>query len=94
MFQRTPAYYDSAEWTQGVATNYDASAQTLFIKCPIAEHITIRCDQTITIKLNSTSNNSITVNPNTDFNMDIFVHHLYITTTVSTAIKVVLTQPE
>lgn len=87
-----PTAYDSAEWTQATATDYDVSAQALFSACVNPTHVVIRCDQTMTVKFNATTNSSITVAANTAFELDIQFYKLFVTTTTSTAIKIVFLQ--
>jgi hypothetical protein len=87
-----PTAYDSAEWTQAAATDYDVSAQALFSACKMPSHVVIRCDQTMTIKFNTTTSSSITVAANTAFELDYNFFALFVTTTTSTAIKIVFLQ--
>lgn len=94
-FSQSPILYDVAEFAlSGVNTNYDVKANQagLFANVPNAKHVSIRTDQVITVKLNDTSYGSITVNPNTTFDQDFELHHLYITTSAATTnIKIILT---
>ena len=84
-----PTKYDSAEWSSGGAvTNYDVSAQALFVNCLNPQKVVIRADQAITVKFNSTSNPAFTVSANTAFDLDFQFQKMYITTTVDTAIKI------
>lgn len=89
-FVKPPTKYDSAEWTQATATDYDVSAQALFSNCKRPSKVVVRVDQDITLKFNDTSNPSITVRANTSFDLDFEFHALYITTTTSTAVKILL----
>jgi hypothetical protein len=91
-FYQPPTKYDSAEWTQALATNYDVSAQALFVNCKNPTHVIIRTDTTMTVKFNATTNPAITVAANTEFSLDFNPHAIFITTTGSTAVKIVLTE--
>lgn len=84
--------YDSAEWvSSGAVTDYDVSGQSnLFNRVKNARYVAIRTDQPITIKLNDTTYPSITVNPNTPFEIGQHTHHIYVTTTTTTNLKIVL----
>lgn len=84
--------YDSAEWTQALATDYDVSAQTLFANCKRPTRAIIRVDQAITVKFNGTTNPAITVSANTTFDLDFEFHSLFITTSGSTAVKIIFLQ--
>ena len=91
-YLQTCTKLDSAEWTAGVVTDYDVSAQTLFVNCNKPKFVSVRSDQTMTVKFNSASNPAITVAANTAFELYMTFHHMYITTTVGTAVKVLFTQ--
>lgn len=80
--------YDSAEWTSGIVTDYDVSAQTLFVNCLNPKRVVIRADQAVTIKFNSTSDPAITVSASTEFDLIFQFQKLYVTTTVATALKI------
>lgn len=84
--------YDAAEWTQATATNYDVSAQTLFVNCKNPTFVSIRSDQTMTVRFNSTTAPAFTVSANTAFEIEFQFQAMYITTTTSTAVKVLTTQ--
>ena len=85
--------YDSAEWSQAVATNYDVYAQTLFSNCKQPSHVVIRVDTAITVKFDSTSNSAITVAANTAFELTNFTFNkIYITTSGTTAVKIFMSQ--
>ena len=84
--------YDSAEWTAGVVTNYDVSAQTLFVNCLNPSHVVVRADAAITVRFNSTTAPAITVSANTAFELDFQFQAMYITTSGATAVKIVFTQ--
>lgn len=88
-----PTIYDAAEWSSGAVTNYDVSAQTLFVDVKNAKYVSIRCDVSMTVRFNSTSAPAITVNANTAFEVWHDVHHIYITTTGTTAVKIFISQP-
>lgn len=83
--------YDSAEWSQALATNYDVSAQTLFVNCPNPTHVIIRVDTAITVKFDAITNPAITVAANTAFELDLNFSKLFITTTGPTAVKIIFT---
>ena len=89
---QSPGRYDSAEWTQATVTNYDVSAQTLFVNCLNPQYVQIRTDATITVRFNSTTAPAMTVLANTAFELYLDFHHMYVTTTGSTVIRVVFTQ--
>lgn len=84
--------YDNAEWATGVVSDYDVSAQTLFVNCLAPKYVSIRTDAAITIKFNSTSNHSITVAANTEFAIDFQFQALYITAVSSANVKVLFMQ--
>lgn len=85
--------YDSAEWTQALVTNYNVSAQTLFVNCANPTYVAIRTDATITVKFNSITNPSITIAANTVFELSDFqFQSLYVTTTGDSAIKIFFAQ--
>jgi hypothetical protein len=85
---QVPTKYDNASWTQAAATNYDVSAQTLFVNCKNPKYVSIRTDQTITVKFNSTSNPAITVSANTELSLDFMFQAMYVTTTTDSALKI------
>ncbi len=98
-----PTRYDSAEWTQAVATNYDVSAQTLFVNCKSPTHVVIRTDTTMTVKFGTssksgtiaaTSGAAITVAANTAFEIDLVFYSMVITTTGNTAVKIFMSQAD
>jgi hypothetical protein len=93
-YKQNATLYDSAEWTQGVSTNYDVSAQTLFVNCKNPTWVSVRTDTTLTVKFNSTTAPAITINANTEFVMDFQFHHMYLTTTGDSAVKIVFTQTD
>ena len=76
--------YDNLEFTlaSGI-TNYDVRTNVTgaFTAHDLYTTINIRTDQNITIKLNSTSNNAITVTSNRPFELDnlIEIKEIYIT---------------
>ena len=88
--------YDCAEWTQATVTDYDVSAQALFDNCNEPTKIIIRSDQTMTVRFNGTgaASPAITVAANTAFELDIRMTAVYITTTTSTAVKIILLQSD
>lgn len=92
--RQVPTLYDSGEATLGTVTNYDVSAMTLFVNCKNPQWVSIRTDATITIKFNSTSSPAITVSANTSISLDLQFHSMFITTTGSSAIKIVMTQTD
>ncbi len=93
MYLDPHSLYDSAEFTAGVVTDYDVSAQTLFVNCKNPQRVVIRTDAAISVKFNSVSSPAITVSANTAFELDDFLFYaMYITTTGSTAIKILFTQ--
>lgn len=91
-YNQPPTLYDSAEWSQAAATDYDVSAQSLFINCPNPRKVVVRSDQAITIKFNATGNSGITVSANTAFELDYQCQAMYITTTTDTAVKILFLQ--
>lgn len=91
-YYQAPTKYDSAEWSQALVTDYDVSAQTLFVNCPNPNKVIIRTDTTMTVKFELTTNPAITVAANTSFELDLCVSKIYITTTGATAVKIILTQ--
>lgn len=87
--------YDSAEWTTGIVTDYDVSAQSLFVNCKAPTYVSIRVDTAITVRFNGTTpatSPAITISPNTTFELPIFLTGIYITTTAPTAVKIILAQ--
>lgn len=84
--------YDAAEWNAGVVTDYDVSAQTLFVNCKNPTYVSIRTDAAITVKFNETTNPGFTVSANTAFDLNFQFHKMYITTTGASAVKILFTQ--
>ena len=91
-YYQAPTTYDSAEWTSGVVTNYDVSAQTLFVNCKNPQRVVVRVDADVTIRFNSASNPAITVKANSTFDIDFQFSALFLTTTGSTGVKIMLMQ--
>ena len=91
-YAQVPSKYDNAEWTTGTVTNYDVSAQTLFVNCANPKYVSVRTDTTLTVRFNSASNPAITVNANTEADFSLDVHHMYITTTGASAVKIFMTE--
>lgn len=95
MFTQDQAFthYDSANWTQAIATDYDASAQALWVNTKKPQRISIRASADIYVRLNGTNNTTnplLFIGANTTFDMPIEVTKLYITTTESTSMHVAL----
>ncbi len=89
---QAPTQYDSAEWTQAIATNYDVSQQALFVNCLNPTHVVIRVDADVTAKFNDINNPVITIKANTAFEWTFQFHSLFITTTGSTSVKILFDQ--
>ena len=86
------AIYDSLETTLGVVTNQSLKALGLFVNAsPVAHHLVLRSDQTITVKLNSTASPTITVEGGIPLELHyIEMTDVFVTTTAaSNPIKVI-----
>jgi hypothetical protein len=92
-YAQSPSKYESAEWTAGTVTNYDVAAgQGIFSVCPTPKEIIIRTDATITVRFNAATNSAVTVSANTTFDVPLQASNIYITTTGSSNIKILLLQ--
>lgn len=85
--------YDADAFTLGIVTNQslkNRGGSTLFLNVPIAQRVLLRSDQTITIRLNATTNPAITVEGGVAYEIDwLQVSDIFVTTTaVSNPIKV------
>ena len=86
--------YDSAEFASGVVNDYDvkASESDAFSNVTLAKFCSIRTDATITIKFNSASNPSITIDANSSLNVDTLeITNIFITAAANANVKIFLT---
>lgn len=97
-----PVQYDSAEWSSGVVTKYDVTAQTLFVNCKTPTHVVVRVDVATTIYFGTSSHLTgdilatnaapITVAANTAFEIDLVFTSMLITTSAPTNVKIFMSQ--
>lgn len=84
--------YDSVETSLGIVTTQSMKALGSFTNAaPFAHHLVIRSDQTITVRLNATTNNPITVEGGIPFELHwIELSDVFVTTVAaSNPIKVI-----
>lgn len=83
--------YDNVEWATGIVSDYDVSSgqADAFSNITTARYVSIRTDAAITVKLNSTSNHSVTVEASTTLNIDTLeVTNIFVTAVASANIKI------
>jgi len=86
--------YDNCEFASGVVSDYDVATNeaSAFNNITIARYVSIRTDAAISVKFNSTSNDSITIEANSSFNVDTLeVTNVYVTATASANVKIFMT---
>jgi len=86
--------YDNAEWVIGTGSdiNFADTITNLFNNITTARYVSIRSDGTLPIKLNSASNDLITIEANTEFVMDALeVTNIFASPASSMNVKVFLT---
>jgi len=89
-YTQVPTLYENAEFTLGAQTNYNAALQALFVTCPNPKYVSIRTDTSMTVRFNSATAPAITVAANTVLELYFQCKAIYITTSGSTAIKILL----
>lgn len=87
--------YESKEAAVGVVADANIRAQagfgTLFDTVKIAYRVIIRTDQDVLIRVNSVTNDQITINANVAYDASFLeTTSIFITTTVGTNVKVIL----
>ena len=86
--------YDNAEFASGIVSDYDVGTNEsdAFNNVTLARYVSIRTDAAITVKFNSTSNPSITIEASTTFNVDTLeVTNIFLTAASSANVKIFLT---
>ena len=86
--------YDNCEFASGIVSDYDVATNEsdAFNNVTTARYVSIRTDAEITVKFNSTSNDSITVEASTTLNIDTLeVTNIYLTAASSANVKIFLT---
>lgn len=85
--------YESKEFALAAAsTNYNVrTGQSAFVKFKHAQHITIRTDNDLTVKFNSTSDDGITLSADDRLQVDgILVTNIYLTSSPGANVKILL----
>lgn len=86
--------YDNAEWATGTVTDYDVKGgqAKAFNNVTVARYVSIRTSAAITVKLNATGNDGISVAANTTLNIDTLeVTNIFITAAATANVKLFLT---
>ncbi|HEB13746.1 MAG TPA: hypothetical protein ENI13_02065 [candidate division CPR3 bacterium] len=85
--------YDNAEFASGIVSDYDVGTNEsdAFNNITTARFVSIRTDAAITVKFNSTSNASVTIDASTTFNVDTLeVTNIFLTAAASASVKIFL----
>jgi len=93
LFDYTTPLYENKEWATGIVTDYDvAVGQTMFNTITTARYVSIRTNAAITVKFNATTNDSVTIEANTSFDIDTMeVRNIFITAAASANVKIFIT---